>query len=69
MESLKTFLKKNRFKYHVVPSASRITESYGVSGFPTHIVVNREGEMVYRSSGGSRDIHESLKPVIEATVR
>jgi peroxiredoxin len=48
--TLKRFLKEHRFKYHVVPNAGSLIASTYSDGtgnvvFPTHIVINKEGEI------------------------
>ena len=53
---LRPFLKKHRFKYHVVPNAgSLIFNTYrdgsGKVAFPTHIVIDREGKIDTRLIG------------------
>lgn len=42
-DDLREFLKTNPFKYHIIPNATPVAESYGVTGAPTHILIDREG--------------------------
>lgn len=56
---LQAFLKKNPFKYNIVPSAMQTILSFGEPDkngeinipFPMHIVVDREGKITVRRSG------------------
>src|SRR5262245_18501028 len=64
---LRSFLKKNRFKYHVVPNArSLIVSTYrdgsGQVAFPTHIVIDREGKIDTRLIGaeGIGDLQKAI---------
>ncbi|HKB64334.1 MAG TPA: TlpA disulfide reductase family protein [Pyrinomonadaceae bacterium] len=65
--TLKLFLKEHRFKYHIVPNASRLIVSTYSDGsgnvvFPTHIVINKEGEIDTRVTGAER-IGDLLKAI------
>ena len=56
---LEGFLKKNPFKYHIVPKAMQTILSFGEPNkdgeinipFPMHIVIDRDGVIVVRRSG------------------
>lgn len=69
---LNNFLKKNPFKYEIVPNAAAIMlASYGETAkdgslklaFPTHIVVNRQGYVEVKMTGikGVAAVKEQLK--------
>lgn len=64
-KDLKEFLKKSPFTYTIVPKAREISQKYGVEGYPTHIVIDRNGMNVGRLMGGSEKRHEDLRPLIE----
>jgi peroxiredoxin len=51
--ALNEFLDKNRFDYNVVDSGRSIAHQYGISIYPTHLVLNKEGKVIYHSSGYS----------------
>jgi len=68
---LKPFLKKHRFKYHVVPNAgSLIVSTYsdgsGEVVFPTHIVIDREGKIDTRLTG-AEEIGDVQKAIARLT--
>jgi peroxiredoxin/tetratricopeptide (TPR) repeat protein len=44
-ESLREFLKAQPFQYHVIPGAERILEQFNAVHFPTHIVIDRNGQV------------------------
>jgi len=67
---LESFLKKNPFKYNVVPKAMQTILSFGEPDkngkidipFPMHIVIDRNGAIVVRRSGlkGVGDVQNEL---------
>ena len=72
---LQKFLKKNPFKYQIVPNAGQfMLASYGevkdgtaYLGFPTHIVIDREGYIVLKMEGikGVEAVKKELKKQFE----
>ena len=68
---LESFLKKNPFKYHIVPKAMQTILSFGEPNkdgeinipFPMHIVIDRDGVIVVRRSGikGLEAVKNELK--------
>jgi peroxiredoxin len=68
-EKLESFLKKNPFSYHIIPNGEELVRKFGVKLFPTHIIIDQEGNIAYTSSGGSPNIHENLKPMIDRLLR
>lgn len=59
------FLEKIPFDYQILPDAREIIETYGVQGFPTSVVVNKDGKVMNSKMGGSMNIKEELKVFIE----
>ncbi len=64
-EALEEFLKEKEFTYQIVPDASKIASLYGVKMYPTHVLINKKGEMEFMLTGGSEDRHEQLRPLIK----
>ena len=72
---LQKFVKKNPFKYQIVPNAGDfMLESYGelknseyYLGFPTHVVIDREGYIVLKMQGikGVEAVKKELKKQLE----
>ena len=48
---LEQFLKKKDFNYQIIPDARVVAEQYSVEGYPTHIIVDQSGQIVYRQMG------------------
>lgn len=59
------FLQKIPFDFQILPNAREIIETYGIQGFPTSVVINKEGKVVNSKMGGSMNIKEELKAFIE----
>ena len=64
-EALREFLKEKEFTYQIVPDSSKIASLYGVKVYPTHVLINKKGELEFMLTGGSEDRHEQLRPLIK----
>lgn len=53
--------------YHMqIPAATEAIAKYNVRGFPTHVIIDRYGRITSKTSGGSSQSDDMLRPVIEA---
>lgn len=68
-EALKEFLKVKEFTYRIIPDASKIASLYGVKVFPTHVIINKSGQVEFTLTGGTEDRHEQLRPLIQNLLR
>ncbi|RMG47808.1 MAG: TlpA family protein disulfide reductase [Acidobacteria bacterium] len=68
-EALRKFLKETTFKYHIVPRAGEIAKQFGVSVFPTHIIIDKRGRIYSFLTGGSVNRHEDLRVLIERLLK
>jgi peroxiredoxin len=66
---LRDFLKKNPFKYKIVAGSSYIAKQYGVSAFPTHVLINKQGQIEFTMTGGSPERYEELQPLIRGLLK
>ena len=71
-EDLTRFLKANPFEFKIVSIPRRDLESKISFAYPTTVIVNKKGKIIYLESGGSVDptkadaaIQETVKPVID----
>lgn len=62
------FLKTIPFDYQILPNARAIIEKYGIMGFPTSVVLDKNGKVVDSKMGGSMNIKEELKAFIEVAM-
>jgi len=73
--TLKPFLKEHRFQYHVIPNAgtlivSTYSDDSGTVVFPTHIVINKEGEIDTRVTGAERigDLRKAIARLADVEI-
>ncbi len=50
-KQLKKFLKKTDFDYKVISSGQSVSDSYGIKGFPTNVIIDQNGLIQYASTG------------------
>ncbi len=48
---LKDFLKTMPFDYHIVPDGRYYTQKYGVTSYPTHVIVGKDGIIKFSTVG------------------
>ena len=63
------FLKKIPFEFQIIPDAQPIIDDYQIQGFPTSIVIGKDGKVVDSKMGGSFNIKEELKSFIEKALK
>jgi thiol-disulfide isomerase/thioredoxin len=62
-DALKTYLGSNPFKYEIVPESEQIARSFGVQSFPSHMIIDRAGHIVWMA-GSEDDRIERLRAMI-----
>lgn len=62
---LEKFIKKQAFEYAIVPETRDVAQSYNVTGYPTHIVINKMGEIAFETSGLSPVTVSNLENAIK----
>jgi peroxiredoxin len=68
-EELRNFLKEVAFKYQIVAEASAIRSLFGVSVYPTHVIINKQGQIEFFLVGGSPNQDKELRPLIMNLLR
>jgi len=68
-EELRSFLKEVPFKYQIVAEASAICSLYGISTYPTHVIIDKQGQVEFFLSGGRQNQDEKLRPLIKNLLR
>ncbi|NIF07382.1 TlpA family protein disulfide reductase [Chryseobacterium sp. Tr-659] len=48
---LQNFLPKKTFKYNIIPNAKNIISLYDVNSYPTHIIIDKNSNIVFSTSG------------------
>lgn len=64
-EKLRSFFKKRQFNYTVVNNAAEANERYDINSLPVHIVIDKNGRIIHRSTGAREDIDTYLEKQIE----
>lgn len=63
---LKNFLKEMPFNYHIVPDGRYYSDKYGVKGYPTHLIVGKDGLIKFSTVGlATNTIHWVDKVIAE----
>lgn len=65
---IREFLKTSPFLYNIIDGARYIASQYGITLYPTHVVLDREGKVVFHSSGLSAGTVPWIKRSIEASL-
>lgn len=66
---LEEFLKGMPFDYQQIPSGSAIANQYGVRGYPTHAVLDKDGKVVFQTMGlGPNTLFELRNSIEKALV-
>jgi len=66
---LKDFLEKKPFEYSIIDNGRFICERYGVTSYPTHLVLDKEGKVVYHSTGYSLNAVSWLRKSIDESMK
>ncbi|MEO8172798.1 MAG: TlpA disulfide reductase family protein [Sediminibacterium sp.] len=63
---LQEFLKNTPYNYNVIDNGRYIAQQYGINLFPTHVVLDKQGKVVFHTSGYGMGTVSWLKKSIEA---
>jgi len=67
VQKVTTFLQKHEFGYTILPDSKEIDQQYKVSGWPTNLVINKEGIITFAVNSSS-DIQHDLSAAINANL-
>jgi thiol-disulfide isomerase/thioredoxin len=65
---LKNFLKEMPFNYGIVDGGRYIASQYGITSYPTHVVLDKEGKVAFHTSGYGMGTVPWLKKSIDAAL-
>ncbi len=68
-ESLIKFLKTKEFKYRIISNGLSIANTWDVSGFPTNVVIDKKGKIIFVESGYVEGIDAKIKAKIEEALK
>jgi thiol-disulfide isomerase/thioredoxin len=63
---LQEFLKTSPFKYNIINDGSWIADKYSIRGYPTHVVLDKQGKVLFHTSGYGPGTVEWIGKSIEA---
>ena len=64
-EPIKEFLKGREFRYEIVPSSSRLARAFGVEAYPSHYIIDGDGNVVWRALGAAPKTVEILGDILQ----
>ncbi|MCT4637413.1 MAG: TlpA family protein disulfide reductase [Bacteroidales bacterium] len=62
------FMESNEIKYPVVTGAKDICKKFNVMGYPTTVIIDKEGNIVDQVIGGMPNVDEELSEIIDITL-
>ena len=65
---IKDFLKTNHFIYNIIDDGRYIASKYNVTLYPTHVVLDRQGKVIFHTSGVASNTVGWVKKSIEAAL-
>jgi peroxiredoxin len=66
--ALEKFLKTLHFGYHIIDNGRYIASQYGIISYPTHVVLNKEGKVMFHTSGLGSGTVTWLRKSIDAAL-
>lgn len=63
-DRIEPFLKKHTFDYMILPEAYDLTDTYAVQGYPTHVVIGKDGKVSKVITGQNSQIFRTLRGII-----
>ncbi len=67
--ALEKYFQTTPSKFRTIANGYGIDQTIGVTGYPTHIIIDKSGKTVSYEIGGGEHVDESLKPVILDALR
>ena len=60
------YMAQNGYTYELMTNADELAKSFGVTGIPTFVVLDPDGELVHKSVGYSPSHEQEIAKIIEA---
>jgi peroxiredoxin len=67
-DQLKKFLKSTEFNYEVIPNGQTTADSFAVKGFPTNVIIDKNGIIQYVSTGIGPNNKDNLQKEINSLI-
>lgn len=69
LKILNSYLKKTPFDYVIIPKSSEVAKDYKITLYPTHIIIDKKGNIVTTIEGGSDKIGKEISAIIDNQLR
>jgi len=56
---------RDKVALNIVAESSAVASQYGASAFPTHVLINKQGQIEFVRTGGSTNSQDELRPLIK----
>jgi peroxiredoxin len=65
------FLQKTAFTYTIVPKdvKNKVLEDYAINSYPTHIIIDKDGNVRYYAAGFTENTIESITKMIDSLIK
>ncbi|MES2004771.1 MAG: TlpA disulfide reductase family protein [Bacteroidota bacterium] len=67
--AIQDFLKTNPFQYNIIDNGRYIASKYGITSYPTHVILDRQGKVNFHTSGLATSTVPWIKKSIEAALK
>ncbi len=67
--NIELFLKKREFLYNIIPESMQVISKYGVKSFPTNLIMDQDGNVVYKEKGFHTTTISELENTIASLVK
>lgn len=68
-EAIEKFLTKKQFDYTIAPNGRSIASELGITSYPTNIIIDKEGKIIYSVSGFGDHLMPIMDEKIEKLVK
>ncbi len=65
LKILNSFLKKTPFKYVIIPKSAQVAKDYKITIYPSHLIIDRKGNIVTTIQGGSDKIGKEISAIVD----
>ncbi len=66
---INAFLQKKTFSYALIPNSRDVARSYGISSYPTHIIIGKDAKITYHTTGLGPNTISDLKKNIKQSIK
>lgn len=67
-EQIEKFIQKKQFYYDIMADSKVLTEKYFVPLFPTNIIIDRTGNVIFGEIGYKETIYQEMKTVLDSLI-